>query len=536
MQKIKFLLLILLISFQHNIFGQNPIIKPSDPVSGSNERTYTIQVDSPKTKLGKIIAPGDFRKRGVKRTLTFLEFGDGAFSVDEISSHSMKKQTKNSFLFAASIYDTTRPKAATRLGYLPKGPATTSAATYSSNISPLLEGGKRIMLIPNVTDIAQGDYNNFVLTYKIPDTPCNSAIGCKYRIVVFYNGNPFYDNGSPVFDIINGADILPNGAESIRLFYDDQLETDDAINEIMRSGIKSSPEISFQNAFTINCGQTNITDIERNLFFTTYTNPNVALNSATSLYAVLIRSTTNWSNWEIMGDYLINNMSVALAHDPNFIRQTGQCILLPKKIKKIRYHVHFQNDGKGEAGRVDVNINLPWGINDTNIEFDTANCGAHPYKLTKDNTIFDKDKSILKVSFKNNVWPFLLKGTDNNTNPAINPNTMGDIFFTVTEKVITTDTLPAYAEIKFYNKGEEDGEGLPVILTNLAVSVYREACDGKNMNISVDTAKYWKRECINCRQCRQILHICWYWWLLLIPLFWIGYRVYKKYTSNTGSE
>jgi hypothetical protein len=523
MSKIKLLLLTIFIFGEYNGYCQNPIIQPSNSVSGSSGSSFSIDVNSTVTGLPPLITPGEVRQRGVKKTLPFIEFGDGAFSTAAVTQHTLGKQNNEILLFAAPIYDTTRPKAATMMASLG---ITVSTGNYSTNNPPILDANDNIMLASNVSDIVQGDYTNFVLTYKLPDTEPVQENKYKYRIVVLYNNNP-------VFNPINTTDKLPNGADRIRLFYYDQL-TADPINKDMLSKIKQTIKIDFKQSFSVDCGD--ITSTERNLFFTTYTDPNVELNNVTSIYAILLKSPQKDDTWTKVDDYLINSMPVALAHDPNYIAQTGRCILLPKKEKTIKYHVHFQNDGRGEAGRVDIKIKLPPGINNGNIKFGSANCGGNIFELKKENTVFDQENYTLEISFMKGERKYLLKGTDNNLNPSINPNTMGDIFFNVSERVITCDTLPAYADIFFYSLGSD--KPLPPVRTNLAASVYKEQCDGSNIVVNCDTTKIWHKgePGQNRDHCYTLLSICWYWWLLLIFALWIAYQLYRRNKANSDIQ
>lgn len=502
MRKIIIILIVFVFSIQANLFSQ--IIKKTADASGKT--TYEIDVNARITNLGSIIEPGDLHLRGIKRTVPWIEYGDGAFSTRSVSSHLIVNQTKPTLVFATGIYDTTKPYQ-TRIASIPPPTSVTSTSSFlnSSNEIAVLPPGKNIFITPNVRDIVPGDYNNFAITYKATDDTA------YYKI-------DFYYNSQPVFKTIDDVTLLPDGSSMIRLFYGDHL-----------SGEPPSVKAGFSKSITIVCEETTLS--ERNIFISAKADPLAELNSATSIYVVLSKKIKQPAGpWVKVDDYTINSMPVAIAHDPNYIRQTGQCILLPKAEKLVKYHIHFQNDGQGEAGMVDVNVKLPRGIDNSNIKYGSANCGGNPFVFTKDNVMYDENTLTLTFKFENKTLPYLLKGTLENVNPFTNPNTMGDIFFSVKESVITTDTLPAVAEIFFYNINS--GTRLSPISTNLALSVYKNACDGKWEDIKIDTAKYWQVDvpCKNCSPitCKKILGICWYWWLLLFLLLTCLYWWYRK--------
>jgi uncharacterized repeat protein (TIGR01451 family) len=253
--------------------------------------------------------------------------------------------------------------------------------------------------------------------------------------------------------------------------------------------------------------------VERNVFVTLVPQDSLVVGTSCSVYAVLTDPDGN-----VLATDLIPSMPTAPAHDPNNIVQEPICLKLPKKVYPINYTVHFQNTGGGNATEVKLVVQLPKGMNlhDFTPErgITKATFAGLDYKNgpNRSNLIVRKIEASnqLEILFKEASGIFL-KGT-NATNPSINPETMGEVQFTINTTPGTDDELKGYADIYFKSQFPSrdttpDGYELPV-RTNIAVTKYA-SCDN----------------CITCpASCYKILWLCWWWWLIIliiIIIIWI---------------
>ncbi len=256
--------------------------------------------------------------------------------------------------------------------------------------------------------------------------------------------------------------------------------------------------MSYPNAVCFNIPTNDF--YEKTVFVSLVPNKELEFGQSGSVYAVLTDSVGT-----IVARDLIPNMRFAPAHDPNYIVQRPVCLELPKKEHPITYTVHFQNTGGGSATKVKVVVHLPKGMNwsafNSSRDILDATFAGQDHKGTIIVTPKAADNQ-LEIEFTANPG-HLLKGT-NVSNPAINPETMGEVTFTIKSTPGTDDKMEAYAQIYFLS--EYPSSGIPgqyedPVRTNIAVTTYKKTC----------------KTCTNCPlPCYKILWFCWWWWLVIL--------------------
>jgi hypothetical protein len=195
-----------------------------------------------------------------------------------------------------------------------------------------------------------------------------------------------------------------------------------------------------------------------------------------------------------------------ISHDPNYITVKPTCLVFPKAGKVLDYHVHFQNTGAGEASRVTVTVKIPPGVNmSTDISYHTPNSTATFYQLSNGNCqngppyMNSGGDSLLFEFVKNSGLNCTLEGMGSTSTCMCNEKTIGDFWFTIKTNNQMPDILLAQASIVFYNTDPLHPSNAAII-TNVAVSQFRECCDcNKSCNPCSKRKGFWKW--LFCKKC-----------------------------------
>ena len=404
-----------------------------------------------------------------KRTALWCEYGDGGFTTDSLSTSNRLPGKYQTLLLASTLYDTTRDGLArfSHFGYV-----TGNRPDASDNDQPLLPAGANLALTANLADIVPGDTMIVAITYKVPAAePSSDSLDklkdvqqSRYIIVFLYN--------SAIFHPLEKDDsLLVSGTRFgfIRTAHEEKFLTDvpdDLRPVIAEEGYDSY--IMFRNLYP---------NRENNLFVTLRPGDRIELGSSTLVKAVLLKIEDNIATpYSHAGEATLGGLSIQKAHDPNYIAQEDRCITTPKdSTTLLKYHIHFQNDGQGDANAVIVKVALPVNLRFNDLTMIKASIANRVYRLRA-----KKDPNSDSVIFR--FDSITLRGTQNNPNAFSNPNTMGDIYFTVRANSSLADTIYARAAIYFHSAsrgtaGELDHTWEEAVYTTPAMSYFTNCCD-----------------------------------------------------------
>ncbi len=429
-----------------------------------------------------------------KRTTIWLEPGDGFFSTTPSEKHRVLSDARYSpFLLATNLYDTgkggvdkTMPS---RVLVSNRVNVNRIAATVGGFTQTIRED-VGVHVQSNTTSIVPGDTMVFAITYK---TISNDPVPPNYKLYFFYNDNatfiPLAGNENLVADL---PFVRLHNAESI----------------FQTSATSFSDDITRQKGFTdrlgFNIGTASDKKFEHTVFISMVPKANLTYGESGSVYAVI----TDESNNRIASDS-IGKMLFARAHDPNYLVQLPTCIDLPKRDVPLSYHIHFQNTGDGPANEVKLRIHLPEGLNWSTFKLESAFYAGNKYPVSRLETIpadprtnQTDDLVIIFKSTSPDHSDYLQGRTA--WQPATNPCTMGDVFFSITATSRVKDNMQAYANIDFMSVHPvTPGVYEDAVRTNTATTVYKEHC----------------KDCNNCpNPCYKILGLCWWWWLIILAI------------------
>ncbi|HRH59338.1 MAG TPA: hypothetical protein PL045_02150, partial [Chitinophagaceae bacterium] len=328
--------------------------------------------------------------------------------------------------------------------------------------------------------------------------------GVKYFLVFRYNSNVFVAPGS-------GLIGQPNPQQAFTLFTDPQNYPQGIPIQFVRTYHgETAPSSAFITGITnflgSNSNYTNgvvaklntnpssplnsVSFTENNWFISLITKNPLANGNTTAVDAQLIQYTDSTSTYSTLADYPIEGMGVVFAHDPNYITQSPVCMQLPKIVRDMKYHIHFQNTGRGPADTVKITANLPFGLDLATCQLDRVVYSGYNYAIGINNDHNELDTTLDQLRNKiiftlyktssninSNISNNNLEGTDNVYNPAVNPETMGDIYFTVSATVNVPYSLPAQATIEFHSGSSLPGLWENPVATNIAVSNYSNCCN-----------------------------------------------------------
>ena len=304
----------------------------------------------------------------------WLEYGDGGFTTHQNSTWVYKSTDQNkSALLTTLLYDTTNNgKTYMRLSGTNNNNNFTSAnrtnTSLNDNSPALLSNTPGIKLTPNVFDIVPGDPMAMALTYDITESDVISPDFTSYYIVLCYN------NGAAVFDELQNQNSVfnANSIPNIRAF-DNESYLGSASSYISASAAVYPLINSFTNKTLFKINNPNVN--EHNLFITMKPKVSLAIGGTSSVYSILVgvrQSGNTITSITKIGESSLSNMPIQKSHDPNYIEQEPTCLLLGDKAKDqpFKYHVHFQNTGRGPADEVKVTVQFPNGFKPGSIIID----------------------------------------------------------------------------------------------------------------------------------------------------------------------
>jgi hypothetical protein len=493
----KFIFITLFVSFfvtalKAQIFTRN---------SGSSDYSVLLPTDA-----SPWLTPNDGSRTpvpiaGTKKSAAtvFIEFGDGTFSFLPNGNHTFVSPGKNREV-------TTKATGVYGGGGKPPsyavGTVEAPASTGYTPMNVLQQSGTDLAITPNIGDVVATDTMIFVITYR--------TLHAGASLLFLFNDNNTY----PIFKNISLGDKLdfPQKPLFVRTYSTENEISISNAGDGLTSRRNANGEYSGCVAFE---GINNDGD-EHNIFVTLIPKDNLLTTdlSVTTVKAVLVwDDTSGLSNKgsnivpAITTNYSENSITLPIsgdnAHDPNYVTVKPNCMLLPKTGKELKYHVHFQNTGMGDASKVRVAVKVPDGTNFTN------DIDINSYKFQIDNgSIISNypyaNSSLDSLLFEfepNNIAPgCTLEGLDMTTTNLCNKKTMGDFWFTIKTTSQMPDILLTQASIVFYNPINSPIPVNDPILTNTAVSQFRECCE---CNKSCDPCKrkkgLWKW--LFCKKC-----------------------------------
>lgn len=482
-----------------------------------------------------------------------LEYGNGYFTTQNSNDEYYYSESKmvNPVLTLSGRYDTIKPPGVYS--------ATLNPASLGSNTSQsLLNDGEYIRLTPIARSINVKDEMLFILTYKKPP---QMAAG---KLMFFYNSR-----GANAFIPI--LSVNEKIAESINEF--NKLGTVNRIRNHFKENftVPNSPATingleggGYQNVFSWVLDSSLNIETEYNVFITLRTADNLPTANtinieAAFLYSKLIsvNSPIQITNNSQFTDTAFSSLQLPASfypHDPNYITVLPKCIVKSSGIERVKYHIHFQNEGGGAAHRLKIKVHMDsrlaasigklnadsfrimagkksvdslayQKLNDSTFRLDIC------FRKKTGNNIVDTDaqtNGIFDSSLSSNKVPFF----------AINELTMGDVYFELNVPKSEEADLAAQAEITFYSGGNIDMEP---VFTRPDTLFIRNTCSG-NLYPSISAIEK-ACECANNKQsgncsCKW-LGLCWCWWIviaLIIAIFiWLISRRSRRNSNNNNS-
>jgi uncharacterized repeat protein (TIGR01451 family) len=451
---------------------------------------------------------GSAMPNNAKRITVWFEAGNGFFSTNPVTAYAINgNQSHIPFLLATKLYDTTKEDLVMPSNIIFRSMSMVTGTGHNSFPKYLNDGG--IKIIPNAYDIVPGDTMVFAIAYKTYFS--DSSIGknsSSYKLYFFYNNNSSFTplTSNPTFG------STTNQIHFCRS-HNNETPTFIPAPENLNRDINND---SYQNCICFNIPSNH--DFEKNVFVSLVPNADLEFGNSGSVYAVLTDSSGN-----ILATDLIRNMPFGPAHDPNYIVQIPVCLTLPKKVNPFTYTVHFQNTGIGNATKVKVVIHLPKGMNLKDFNFTRDITKVTFAGLNYKNDSYKSNLTVTPIEASNQLeilfttaLGYPLKGT-NATDPATNPETMGEVIFTINSTPDTDNDMEAYAEIFFLS--EHPSSGIPEkyedpVKTKIAVTKYKTCCE-------------------SCTGCYKILWLCWWWWLIILAaILLIWFIVTRKRDNN----
>jgi hypothetical protein len=165
-------------------------------------------------------------------------------------------------------------------------------------------------------------------------------------------------------------------------------------------------------------------------------------------------------------------------HDPNFETVRPTCLELPKKTADtLRYHIHFQNTGRGPASMVRVATSIPYMANISKIRLELSN--RLRFKVAGSMSVTGYNCSwIINPTADSIIFTFthtsiaVLNGFTNFTDET----TMGDIWFNIPMDANVGSVLLSRSSIVFESTSGSVTHYQPPVITNEARSEYKVRC------------------------------------------------------------
>jgi hypothetical protein len=432
-----------------------------------------------------------------------LEYGDGFFSTEIDPRYTYNQPgTTQVVINYSGRYDTIKP------------PSVFSTLIYPLNYSlvpqhmqSMLGINEFVRLTPIARSINVSDEMLFILTYKVPQNG-------NVKLSFYYN-----DQNLNAFNQINNytqtiAESLnsqgANGTvKRIRTYFNEQAPT---MGLSPSTSPISSGTVVYSNAinwnFQIPAPFTNGT--ERNIFITLRTKDNIAMPACGQVEAVYVHdSATSFSTLDMC--------AVAKPHDPNFIETSPRCITKGTGTQPVKYHVHFQNEGAGQAYRLNVKVKLDSKLHEAAAKLKWPNSfkikiGDKPVPAAGYDYVLQPD-GIMSFDFPGKSKRSLIRGDSSLSCNKVpiwfsNPLTMGDIEFMLDVPKNEEADLSASADIVFYS-GPSPEKDMPVVSTQPDTLFVRTHCSD-SLFPQVHPLPPPQIPCLH------FLGICWCWWIIII--------------------
>lgn len=458
-----------------------------------------------------------------KRITIWMEHGDGYYTTDAGDVRNISgTQSHSTFLLSTKLYDTTKEQKPlpSRITYN-NDPVT--AGSFSASATQYLEGGVRLKITPNAYDIVPGDTMAFAIGYRagVDQDPVGNQEGGLGRATKLW----FFYNNNTAFNALTSNGVMVSSADPIQFCRKHNGES------VSFPSIPDGINRDMYDEKYDNCILFSLTDQllynEKNVFVSLVPRTDLEIGKSSSVYVVLTDDKNN-----VIATDIIPNMRVAPAHDPNYIVQRPVCLLAPKKVYPFTYTIHFQNTGAGDANEVKVIAQLPEGMDWGSLKIKEAVFAGMDYSGMQNSDQFiirPQDGDKLEIIFKAKDASHYLKGT-NVVNPATNPQTMGEITFTINSTPETKYTLQAFADIYFrsvYKSENADSAGYEKpVRTNIQTTSYKNCCEKGCKPIEEPG-------------CCGFLGLCWWLWVLILLviagfIFFIVWRRHRKKNQQPG--
>lgn len=469
-----------------------------------------------------------------KHKICWLETGDGRFTTDPSKIYTdIGKQSHLPLMAVVSLYDTGKGPRPTIVNLNNQSLIGVGNAKINDN-SILLD--KILKISSNVKDIVEGDTMFFAVTYTLSP----KKIGYTYTqedecfLIFYYNNNKTFSPISETTEQKIDGNLIP----SVRTHFEETPagSVPDISNMVPALG-------KFNNSFALKLSSLNATNgSEMNFFITAIPESELEEGKSGSVYAAMVIKPFNSREYKVIALDSIINMPFEVAHDPNYMVQRPYCLKLPHKIYPFEYKIHFQNTGEGRADKIKIIAKFPMGLNWSTFKIKQATLAGKKYSTGPEfKYIIDKSKNIIEFHFiPTDPLNFLMGTGLNNINPAINPNTMGDIDFSVFSTSNTSDTLKSSAAIYFHSVGKLPDDYETPVFTNTETTIYKTCCDCSKCDCpSVgggnEEPKVPGKDPISGNKsfCLSFLGLCWWWWIIVVLSSIILYLLWRNKKKNS---
>jgi hypothetical protein len=434
--------------------------------------------------------------QGTAASVAFVEFGDGTFSFLPNGVHDFYlPQPTNGYQITtktSSIYTGGgKPPNYQVARFFP--PSTNPVVPYIP--MNILAAGEKLGITPNIGSVLAKDTMIFVITYKLEMNETGKSLLFLFNDNV---GNNAFESVSMSLPM-NPDYTTGERANYVRTYFGENL--------VPISGqVANVSNLNNQYSNRLAINNLKHDGSEYNVFITLIPKDGlVSKNLSQTLVKAYIVGESRKDTISKTAILPVFNES----HDPNYITVKPICLTLPKAGKELQYHVHFQNDAAGPASQVRVAVKIPDNV-DINTDITYPPCPAHlvnfykvPYgTLTSvwpySNNLPNND-SLVFVFNKGASDNCTLEGLLPTPSCMCNQGTMGDFWFTIKTTDQMPDMLLAQASIVFYNSDLTLPPNEP-ILTNIAITQFRECCDcKKTCNPCKNKKGFWKW--LFCKKC-----------------------------------
>lgn len=489
----KYLIAIAFFTIYYSNTNAQTVSKPATGSSLTNSYSVSLPEDAAPW-LAATSSTSPTAADGSKATVCFIEFGDGAFSFLPSGTHNFNPAFSTNQTIITKVTGVYGGGGKPPSHVAAKFPGITAAAAYTP--MNILSAGQEVLITSNIGSVVANDTMIFVITYKTGNI--NSSL---LFLLNDYGTNSIFENsklsvGANFNDIHTGV----SNVNFVRTYAGEIHQPSlSASANTVRTNYNSFSDYIYVDGLKAD-------NQEHNIFVTLIPKANILSTSTpqTNVKAVLIKPAQKGGTNSILETE--NNLPIQnLSHDPNYITVKPACMLLPKANHSLDYHLHFQNTGEGAAAEVRVAVKVPYGVDFVNdISYPSASwyvvvnglqMNGTPFEnATHDSLIFDFKPKTVPLSASTGVT---LSGVGTSETFLSNTETMGDVWFTIKTKSTSPDILLAQASIVFYN---QNGTINNPILTNTAVSQFRECCDcKKECDPCKNKRKFW--QWLFCKKC-----------------------------------